>query len=104
MTDKYSTTLEDYDGTDARGARRLSTMSGYSAFLGHSSPFPSTRSEYSFRRAYSSEETETQTSTSSPSPSPSLPMDFTGVGGITFPPYISYIDEVSNYILSNQVA
>lgn len=100
MTDKYSTTSEDYDCTEARGARRLSTVSGYSAFLGHSSPFPSTRSEYSFRRAYSSEETETQTSTSSPSPSPSLPMDLRSemaldVGGITFPPYISYIDEVS---------
>ncbi|GFG34612.1 hypothetical protein Cfor_01941 [Coptotermes formosanus] len=101
VIDKYSTTSEDFDGTDARGARRLSTVSGYSAFLGHSSPFPSTRSEYSFRRAYSSEETETRTSTSSPSPSPSLPMDLTGemaldvVGGITFPPYISYIDEVS---------
>jgi hypothetical protein len=28
-------------------------------------------------------------------------MDFTTiVGGITFPPYISYIDEVSNFILS----
>jgi len=95
VTDKYSTTSEDYDGTDARGERRLSTVSGYSAFLGHSSPFPSTRSEYSFRRAYSSEETETQTSTSSPSPSPSLPMDYTGVVSGIFPPYMSYIDEVS---------
>ncbi|PNF41054.1 hypothetical protein B7P43_G07670 [Cryptotermes secundus] len=101
-SDKYSTASEDYDGTGAaRGDRRLSAISGYSAFLGHSSPFPSTRSEYSFRRAYSSEETETQTSTSSPSPSPSLPIDLTGemaygaMDGLTLPPYISYIDEVS---------
>ncbi|XP_069689560.1 uncharacterized protein [Periplaneta americana] len=98
-SDKYSSASEDCDGPGARGERRLSTVSGYSAFLGHSSPFPSTRSEYSFRRAYSSE--ETQTSTSSPSPSPSLPIDLTGEmalgagGGLTLPPYISYIDEVS---------
>ncbi|KDR16942.1 hypothetical protein L798_08098 [Zootermopsis nevadensis] len=100
-SDKYSTASEDCNGTSAQGQRRLSAMSGYYAFLGHSSPFPSTRSEYSFRRAYSSEETETQTSTSSPSPSPSLPIDFPGeiahgaVGGLTLLPYISYIDEVS---------
>ncbi|KAJ9584577.1 hypothetical protein L9F63_021075, partial [Diploptera punctata] len=49
--------------------------------------------------AYSSE--ETQTSASSPSPSPSLPLDLTrevalgAGGGLTIPPYISYIDEVS---------
>lgn len=83
-------------------------MSGYYAFLGHSSPFPSTRSEYSFRRAYSSEETETQTSASSPSPSPSLPIDLPGdivhgaVGGLTLLPYISYIDEVRNYVLHKE--
>lgn len=109
-SDKYSTASEDYDGTGAaRGDRRLSAISGYSAFLGHSSPFPSTRSEYSFRRAYSSEETETQTSTSSPSPSPSLPIDLTGemaygaIDGLPLPPYISYIDEVSNYIFSKRM-
>jgi hypothetical protein len=93
----------------ARGERRLSAMSGYCAFLGHSSPFPSTRSEYSFRRAYSSEETETQTSTSSPSPSPSLPIDIPGdiahgaVGDLTFLPYISYIDEVRKCIFNKRV-
>jgi hypothetical protein len=111
MSDKYSTASEDCDGTGGtcvRGDRRLSAISGYSAFLGHSSPFPSTRSEYSFHRAYSSEETEMQTSTSSPSPSPSLPIDLTGeialgaVGGLAFPPYISYIDEVSNYTFNKK--
>ncbi|XP_066991876.1 uncharacterized protein [Anabrus simplex] len=65
----------------------ISSMSGYSTFLGHSSPLPSTRSEYSFQRAYSS---ETQTSASSPSPTPSLPEG--AIGPLN---YISYIDEVS---------
>ncbi|PSN54880.1 hypothetical protein C0J52_10274 [Blattella germanica] len=101
-TDKYSDDCGPSGGD--RTERRLSAMSGYSAFLGHSSPFPSTRSEYSFRRAYSSE--ETQTSTSSPSPSPSLPLDLTaemalGAGaGLSIPPYISYIDEVSTSLSS----
>ena len=103
VSDKYSSTSDDCDGPSTHGERRLSAISGYSAFLGHSSPFPSTRSEYSFRRAYSSE--ETQTSASSPSPSPSLPLDLTrevalgAGGGLTLPPYISYIDEVSIIIV-----
>ncbi|GLH04278.1 Uncharacterized protein GBIM_10017 [Gryllus bimaculatus] len=69
-----------------------SSASGLSAYLGHASPLPSTRSEYSFRRAYSS---ETQTSASSPSPTPSLPAECLSEGAVGPLPYISYIDEVS---------
>lgn len=69
-----------------------SSASGFSAFLGHASPLPSTRSEYSFRRAYSS---EAHTSASSPSPTPSLPAECLSEGAMGPLPYISYIDEVS---------
>lgn len=51
---------------------------------GRGSPLPSCRSEYSFRRAYSS----TAPSSPSPSPSHSLPLHCLG-------PHISYIDEAS---------
>lgn len=68
----------------------LSTASGGSIFYGHHSPLPSTRSEYSFRRAYS-------TSTSSPSASPTLSLPLECIN-VVAEPYISYIDEASTQV------
>nr|CAD7197909.1 unnamed protein product [Timema douglasi] len=82
-SDKYSTSCPDNE----EGGERLSSASGCSVYLAHSSPFPSTRSEYSFRHNYSS---DTQTSTSSPSPSPSFPLN-----SLIPIPFISYIDDES---------
>lgn len=57
--------------------------------LQHSSPFPSIRSDYSFRRTYSLGRGAGGTCMSTPSPSPSLPFS------CLINPHISYIDDTS---------